>query len=107
MDSAGLWLFVFAVFALVTLSLGESKIQKRMQIYHYRITGVGNKEIAQNQTKAAPAERLAEPRQVNEEPDYIYSLSGLRWIFGASAVAGLVIFGWPYLRGNQASADSP
>lgn len=101
-DSAGFWLFLFAIFALISLSVGESKIQKRMQIYHHRVTGGGQKgDLNKIEVSAVPDDRIKTP--VNKEPDYIYSLRGLRWIFGALTLVGLILMGWPYLRQKQPS----
>ena len=101
-DSAGFWLFLFAVFALVSLSLGESKIRKRMEIYHHRVAGAGDKEVQDNPA-ASSSTGTSDEIVVNNEPSYIYSLNGLRWIFGSAAVIGLMMLSWPFLRRRQTS----
>ena len=104
-DSAGFWLFLFALFALVSLSLGESKIRKRMEIYHQRVAGAGDKEV-QNNPAASSSTGTGDEIAVKNEPSYIYSLNGLRWIFGSAAVIGFIMLSWPFLRRKQASVGT-
>ena len=101
MDSLGLWLFLFAAFALLTLSIGEKKIQKRMQLYHNRIIPPAS------QTAESPDVQGSAGAEVRDLP-YIYELTGLRWIFGGIACVGLTLFayqGFITFRPNSGTID--
>ena len=101
MDSPGLWLFLFAAFALLTLSIGEKKIQKRMQIYHNRIVPPAS------QKAESPKVQANAGAEVRDLP-YIYELTGLRWIFGGIACVGLILFaykGFLTFRPNSETID--
>lgn len=90
MDSVGLWLFLFAAFALLTLSIGEKKIQKRMQLYHSRV--IPTESQASGEQAAVASEQQGADAAVAREMPYIYELTGLRWIFGIIASVGLALF---------------
>ena len=73
-----------------------------MEIYHHRVAGAGDKEVQDNPA-ASSSTGTSDEIVVNNEPSYIYSLNGLRWIFGSAAVIGLMMLSWPFLRRRQTS----
>ncbi len=89
-NSVGLWVILFAGFGLVSLSLGEEKIQRRMFRNHMRMQYHLNAGENVSQTDQAgetdQAVVLADPEQ-----PFTYRLTGLRWLLGGAMAVGLVL----------------
>jgi len=87
-NSVGLWMFLFAGFGLVSLSLCEEKIQNRMQRNYQRMTQLGYLSGSrQSPAEVDRANGTDQPAAAVVQP-YIYRLTGLRWILILTTVGG-------------------
>ncbi len=93
-NSPGLWIFLFSSMGLLTLSLGEQKIQQRMS-RQYRQSqqwieagqDLSQRRLPEDSASNPAGLDLPEPRL----PAYIYEMDGLRWILLLAAVSGLIL----------------
>lgn len=97
-NSMGLWIMLFAGFGLLSLSLGEEKIQRRMFRNHMRMHYQLNP--ASEPTSTGHVESTDASNSVNDSgmvlaaQPYQYRLVGLRWMLVVLVVAGftLIVF---------------
>lgn len=97
-NSLGLWVVLFSGFGLLSLSLGEEKIRKRMMRNQIRM----NRYVEPTADRAGETRAIKPPEQAakassgsqtsgNSSPTpYKYRLTALRWILGFAVFAGSV-----------------
>ena len=94
-NSPGLWMFLFAGFGLLSLSLGEARIQNRMSRHQRNFESRFGSSTSQPDADGTGLPRTSEPRPVNGNTESgKYRLTGLRWILTLAGAGGLIMAGW-------------